>query len=93
MPYDFERSRQAQRKIAVSQREHTYNIMFSGDDFEVIRNAVLLNRRMLGRSPEHEYLDRAFTLVATKLMKDWESTPEAQALMTEYSRAAGLLKE
>jgi len=44
-------------------REFHYTVRLTPEQREILRQATLVNRRMLDRSPEHALLDRAFTLI------------------------------
>ena len=59
----------------------SYSVDISPEEYELLRSATLLNRRMLDRSPEHEIFDRAFSTVMSKCFAQsksaWRETGEA----------------
>ena len=90
MPWDQQKSKDASKKIRESQLALTYNVSFSGEEFDQLQYTMLLNRRLLDRCPEHGIIDRALSLVIFKLVEHWSNTAEGKALKAEERKAVGL---
>jgi hypothetical protein len=66
MKWTQEESRRRDKIIAERRKEFTYEITISPEEWELLRHATLLNRRMLDRGFEHTLLDKAFTCIMEK---------------------------
>ena len=82
----LERSKDLRKRESQLRRATPVTVEFTGGEVEQILQAMMLNRRMLSRSPEHDVLDRALTLVAQKTRMALAATPEGQELAEEQKK-------
>lgn len=76
MKYTREESLRREKLTAERRKKFSYNITISPEEWELLRHATLLNRRMLDRSPEHTYLDKAFSMVVEKCAEKFNAAYE-----------------
>jgi hypothetical protein len=67
MKWSREESERRRKIEAERRKDFMYNVSFTNDELTALKQVMMLNRRMLDRSPEHSFFDRVLTDIVVKI--------------------------